>query len=127
MSVTAQPPTISCGTSKNCNAKAVGAVSTYCSVYSRSYATAAREANKQQPLLGNGSVNTFPRQRIRTQRYRYCWKRCFYSVCAKELQRRQLGRWGVKYFHRSPASLRRRRKENPMSGGTTGPPYSWGI
>jgi hypothetical protein len=34
---------------------------------------------------------------------------------------------GVKYLHRSPASRRRRRKENPVPGGITGPPFSWGI
>jgi hypothetical protein len=26
-------------------------------------------------FLGNGSVNTFPQQRIDAQQYRYCWKR----------------------------------------------------
>jgi hypothetical protein len=37
----------------------------------------ARQANKQQPLLGNGSVNVFPWQRIPTQQQSYCWKQCF--------------------------------------------------
>jgi hypothetical protein len=30
-------------------------------------------------LLGNGSVNMFPRQRIHTQQNN-CWTRCFYAV-----------------------------------------------
>jgi hypothetical protein len=31
---------------------------------------------KQRPFLGNGSVNRFPRQQIRTNQYTssYCWK-----------------------------------------------------
>jgi hypothetical protein len=31
------------------------------------------------------------------------------------------------YFHRSPASRRRRRKGNPVPGGITGPLCAWGI
>jgi hypothetical protein len=31
-------------------------------------------------LLRNGSVNTFPRQRIHTQQYNNCWTRLFYAV-----------------------------------------------
>jgi hypothetical protein len=34
---------------------------------------------------------------------------------------------GFEYLHRSPASPRRRRKENPVPGVKTGPPCSWGI
>jgi hypothetical protein len=34
---------------------------------------------------------------------------------------------GFEYLHRSPASRRRRRKRNPVSGGITGVPCSWGI
>jgi hypothetical protein len=34
---------------------------------------------------------------------------------------------GFEYLHRSPASRRRRRKGNPVSGGITGPACSWGI
>jgi hypothetical protein len=34
---------------------------------------------------------------------------------------------GFEYFHRSLASRKRRRKEKPVPGGITGPPYSWGI
>jgi hypothetical protein len=30
-----------------------------------------------EPFLCNGSINTFPRQRISMQPYRFCWKRCF--------------------------------------------------
>jgi hypothetical protein len=30
---------------------------------------------KQRQFLGNGSVKTFPRQRIRKQQYSHCWKR----------------------------------------------------
>jgi hypothetical protein len=33
---------------------------------------------------------------------------------------------GFEYFHRSPASRKRRRKGNPVPGGITGPPCSWG-
>jgi hypothetical protein len=34
---------------------------------------------------------------------------------------------GVEYLHRSPESRRRRRNGNPVPGGITGPPCSWGI
>jgi hypothetical protein len=34
---------------------------------------------------------------------------------------------GVKYLHRRPASRRRRRKANPVPGGISGPPCSWGY
>jgi hypothetical protein len=34
---------------------------------------------------------------------------------------------GVEYLHRIPASSRRWRKGNPVPGGITGPPCSWGI
>jgi hypothetical protein len=34
---------------------------------------------------------------------------------------------GIKYLHRSPASCRRRHKGNPVLGGITGPPCSWGY
>jgi hypothetical protein len=34
---------------------------------------------------------------------------------------------GVEYPHRSSASRRRRRKGNPVPGGITWPPCSWGI
>jgi hypothetical protein len=33
---------------------------------------------------------------------------------------------GFEYLHRSPASSKRRRKGNPVPGGITGPPCSWG-
>jgi hypothetical protein len=33
----------------------------------------------------------------------------------------------VEYLHRSPASRKRPRKWNPVSGGLSGPPCSWGI
>jgi hypothetical protein len=35
-------------------------------------------------------------------------------------------RRGLEYVHRSPASRKRRRKRNPVPGGITGPPCSWG-
>jgi hypothetical protein len=42
------------------------------------YLLKARIAGPEKlSLLGNGSVNTFPRQRIHIQQKRYCWKRCF--------------------------------------------------
>jgi hypothetical protein len=34
---------------------------------------------------------------------------------------------GVEYLHRSPANHKKRRKGNPVPGGKTRPPYSWGI
>jgi hypothetical protein len=34
---------------------------------------------------------------------------------------------GLEYLHRSPASRKRRQKGNPVPGGITGPPCSWGI
>jgi hypothetical protein len=34
---------------------------------------------------------------------------------------------GFEYLQRSPARRRRRRKENPVPGGITGPPCSWGM
>jgi hypothetical protein len=41
---------------------------------------------KQQPFLGNGSVNTFPQQQIHMQQQSYCWKQgVFYVACAKML------------------------------------------
>jgi hypothetical protein len=40
----------------------------YCSVYSCWYATIVTWAVTSNPFLGNGSVNTFPRERLRMQR-----------------------------------------------------------
>jgi hypothetical protein len=34
---------------------------------------------------------------------------------------------GLEYLHRSPDSRKRRRKGNPVPGGITGRPCSWGI
>jgi hypothetical protein len=34
-------------------------------------------SQKRQPLVGNGLINMFPRQRIHTQQQKDCWKRCF--------------------------------------------------
>jgi hypothetical protein len=34
---------------------------------------------------------------------------------------------GLEYFYRSPASRKRRRKGNPVPGGISGPPCSWGM
>jgi hypothetical protein len=60
----------------------------------------------------------------------------FYSVRAMGLSERQLGRpsqlrvvpYGgrVEYLYRSPTSRRRRWKGNPVPGGITRPPCSWG-
>jgi hypothetical protein len=33
---------------------------------------------------------------------------------------------GLEYLHRRTASRKRRQKWNPVSGGVTGPPCSWG-
>jgi hypothetical protein len=42
-------------------------------------------------FLGNGSVNTFPWQRILTQQYSYCWKRCFLLGPCKGFIRKTVG------------------------------------
>jgi hypothetical protein len=34
---------------------------------------------------------------------------------------------GFDYLHRSPVSRKKRRKGNPVPGGITGPPCSWGM
>jgi hypothetical protein len=48
-------------------------------------------ALKQYSFLGNGSINTFPRQRIRMQQQRYCWKRCFLFSPCKGVIRKKYG------------------------------------
>jgi hypothetical protein len=43
-------------------------------------------------LLGNGSINKFPRQRIRRQQQRNCWERCFlFCPCPASRRRRRKG------------------------------------
>jgi hypothetical protein len=60
---------------------------------------------------------TFPWIRIRCIRREQNWFQNRDNPCG-----------GVaEYLHRSPASLRRRRKGNPVPGGITGPPCSWGM
>jgi hypothetical protein len=59
----------------------------YCSVYSRCYAVIVRLTFISDPFLGNGSVNTFPRQWLRMQRKK---RGVFYAVRAKVLKRREL-------------------------------------
>jgi hypothetical protein len=39
----------------------------YCSIYSHCYAMIVRQAVISDPLLGNGSVNTFPQQELHMQ------------------------------------------------------------
>jgi hypothetical protein len=60
----------------------------------------------------------------------------FYVVCSEAVSRHRHNSvllesipcgGVVEYFHRSPASRRRRRKWNPVPGGITGPPCSWGC
>jgi hypothetical protein len=51
----------------------------YCSVYSRYYAAIVKWAVISDPFLRNGSVNTFPRQRLCMQRG------VVYAVRAEEL------------------------------------------
>jgi hypothetical protein len=50
---------------------------------------------KQRPFLGNSSVNAFPRQRIHTQQWSYCWKRgaskCSMLICYKKETKSVLG------------------------------------
>jgi hypothetical protein len=75
----------------------------------------------------------FPWQRIPTQQQGNCWKRCFLRGPCRNVNKR--GNWsncdtvwgGFEYLHRSPASRGRRRKGNPVPGGVTGPPFSWGY
>jgi hypothetical protein len=45
----------------------------FCSVWTRE----KRILQHLEPFLGNGSGNTFPRQRIPMEQYRYSSKRCF--------------------------------------------------
>jgi hypothetical protein len=66
-------------------------------------------------VLGNGSVNTFPRQRIRMQHRGSVGKFVFYAVRTKGLYNGDTS--GVEYLHRNPENHRRRRKRNPVSGG----------
>jgi hypothetical protein len=56
-------------------------------------------------------------------------KSVFYSVRAKGLYNEDTIPCGGRFehFHRSPASRTRWRKVNPVSGGITWPPCSWGI
>jgi hypothetical protein len=55
------------------------------------------KANKQRPFLGNGSVNTFPLQRIRTQHYK---NGVFYVVRAEKLCSRQLEQRLIKFIRK---------------------------
>jgi hypothetical protein len=56
---------------------------------------AKRTLRKQRPFLGNGSVNTFPRQLMRTQQLSYCWKRgVFYVVRAATVAMQRRGKHG---------------------------------
>jgi hypothetical protein len=89
------------------------------------------ESRKRRPFLGNGSVNA----RDAYTQYKNCSTRCVlcgpcrikYLLCIE----RKVGLhpvWRrVEYLHRSPASCKRRQTENPLPGGITRPPCSWGI
>jgi hypothetical protein len=67
------------------------------------------------------------------KKWKYFWKRCFIIGPPRIYVSRdsRLPLQGVKadlnHLHRSPAIRKRRRKGNPVPGGITGPPYSWGI
>jgi hypothetical protein len=58
------------------------------------YRPVARKGHRKQgPFLGNGSVNTFPQQRIRTQQLSDCWKRgVFYVVRSAVVAMQRRGR-----------------------------------
>jgi hypothetical protein len=75
-------------------------------------------------LLGNSSVNTFQYtcQATIKETVFSMWsvKRLYHTSPLP-------GRGGFEYFYRSPASRRRRRKGNSVSGGIIGPPCSWGY
>jgi hypothetical protein len=97
------------------------------------------------PFLGNSRETGVTRQQILSKQQLNCNKRgtigndVFYAVRAKGLYNEDTSRvscWrkkrdpcggGVEYLDRNPASRRRRRRGNPVIGGTTGPPCSWGI
>jgi hypothetical protein len=99
----------------------------------------ARWENIPEQFLGYGSVNKFPRHGIRKQQPKYCWMITmetpfslwfvpeYYKQCQSCSGRDIPFGGGFEYLHRSPASRRRRRKGNPVPGGVTGPPCSWGI
>jgi hypothetical protein len=80
-----------------------------------------RRINKHW-FLGNGSIKTFPRQRIRIQWSSYCWNtmkdtvfpirfvpRCYKQNSLKQRVESPCG-GGIEYLHRDPASRRRRQK-----------------
>jgi hypothetical protein len=50
--------------------------------------------------------------------------RLFFYLMISEIKIAPCG-GGLEYPHRSPASLRRRRKGNLVPGGITGPPRHW--
>jgi hypothetical protein len=80
-----------------------------------------------QPLLSNAFENKhLPTEIIGVQKWTVFSKRSV-PRCYKEDNWSNLCGGGVEYLHRSPASRRRRRKGNPVTGGTTWPRCSWGI
>jgi hypothetical protein len=112
---------------------------TYCSVYSRFYTTTARWADMPGPFLDNGLVHTVLLLYIRfliMQQLDYNSGRAVFSTWFVPRGNKRDEVWrlisflcegGFEYLHRSPASRRRRRKGNPVSGGITKPPCSWGL
>jgi hypothetical protein len=48
-----------------------------CGARETAVAVTSRGADIPDPFRGHGTVNTFPRKRIRMQQPKYCWKRGF--------------------------------------------------
>jgi hypothetical protein len=61
--------------------------------------------------------------------WRDCWGRCFVLDPLRMYASRdsRLALQGSNHLHRRRASRKRRRKGNPVPGGITGPPCSWGF
>jgi hypothetical protein len=84
--------------------------------------------SRRRTLLGYSTVNIISAQQQAT------WEAVFSvgsSLRLKEERKLGLAEFpcggGLELLHHSPASLKRRRKWNPVPGGITGLPFSWGI
>jgi hypothetical protein len=86
-----------------------------------------------RPLLGNGSINTYPYQRICTRNNRRtvesgvlcCIRAEAISGESRPTNSQDPCVGGFEYLRRSHASHRRRRKGNSVPGGIIGPPCHW--
>jgi hypothetical protein len=88
-------------------------------VKSRSYATAVREADIKRPFLGNCLTNTFQLLGVRLliiRQFDYSNGITVFST------------WSVLSGYKQETRLELIQNEsNPVPGGITGPPCSWGI